>query len=72
MAPMVVHLNRMKGVWTWVADAFAVLLAFLAVSGALLLKGPKGLAGRGKWFVLAGLIVPVGFVVYHYMQLARL
>jgi hypothetical protein len=27
------------------------------------LKGKKGLAGRGKWFVLAGLAVPVAFLI---------
>jgi hypothetical protein len=64
----VLHLNHLKGVWTWVADAFAILLGFLAISGMVLLKGRTGLAGRGKWFVLAGLVVPVAFVVHYYMR----
>ncbi len=55
------HLNHPKKAWTWVADAFAVALAFLAVSGLFMIKGKKGLSGRGKWFTLAGVLVPVLF-----------
>jgi len=61
----VLHLNHLKGVWTWVADIFAFLLLFLAVSGIVILKGKTGLGGRGKWFVLAGLVVPIAFVVHY-------
>ena len=60
------HLNNLKGVWTYVADVFAVALVFLAITGMTMMKGSRGLAGRGKWFVLAGLAIPVGFVVYMY------
>lgn len=60
------HLNNLKGVWTWVADVFALSLLTLAITGLLLHKGKLGLAGRGKWFVGAGLLVPVAFVVYLY------
>jgi hypothetical protein len=57
------HLNRPGGLWTWIADLYAALLALLAVTGMFVLAGPKGLAGRGKWWVLAGLAVPVGFLL---------
>lgn len=57
------HLNHGKGLWTFIADLYAGLLAFLAISGIIMLRGKKGFAGRGKWFVLAGLVVPVVFVV---------
>jgi uncharacterized protein len=60
------HLNNLKGVWTWVADVFALSLMTLAITGLLLHKGKLGLAGRGKWFVGAGLLVPAAFVVYLY------
>lgn len=60
------HLNHLKGLWTWVADAFAVLLAFLAISGLVMLKGRTGFMGRGKWFVLAGLALPIAFIVHYY------
>lgn len=58
------HLNNLKGVWTYVADLFAIALMVLALSGMFMMKGDRGLAGRGKWFILAGLSVPVGFVIY--------
>lgn len=60
------HLNHLKGAWSYVADAFAVLLICLALSGLLMLKGTTGLAGRGKWFVLAGLSVPISAIIYYY------
>jgi hypothetical protein len=60
------HLNNLKGVWTWVADLFALLLIFLVITGFLMLKGPKGLMGRGKYFVAVGLIIPVVFIIYAY------
>jgi hypothetical protein len=62
------HLNHAKGLWTYVADLYAGLMALLAVSGMIMLRGKKGLAGRGKWFVLAGLVVPLAFlIVLRYM-----
>ena len=58
------HLNHPKGLWTWVADLYAALLLLLAVTGMFVLKGKKGLTGRGKWFVLAGLVVPFAFLIF--------
>ena len=57
------HLNHPKGAWTWFADLYAVALAFLAISGLVMLKGKQGFLGRGKWFVLAGLAIPVVFLL---------
>jgi hypothetical protein len=58
------HLNHLKGVWTWVADGFALALIVLAVTGVTMMKGARGITGRGKYFIAAGLAVPVGFVIY--------
>jgi hypothetical protein len=60
------HLNNLKGVWTWVADIFALTLIVLALTGAMMMKGDRGFAGRGKYFIGAGLAVPVGFIIYLY------
>jgi len=57
------HLNEPKRLWTWVADAYAVLLLVLSVTGLFILRGRNGLTGRGKWFVLAGVAVPLGFLL---------
>ncbi len=62
----VLHLNHLKGIWTWVSDAFAVLLLGLAVTGLFMLKGRKGLGGRGKWFVGAGMVVPIAALWVYY------
>jgi hypothetical protein len=58
------HLNRPGGLWTWVADLYAALLAVLAVTGLFVLKGKVGLAGRGRWWGLAGLAVPLAFLLF--------
>lgn len=60
------HLNSIKGAWTWVADLFALALLTLAITGLFIHKGPPGLAGRGKWFVAAGFAIPVLFILYVY------
>lgn len=57
------HLNKGKGWWTWFADVYAVGLATLALTGLLILSGRKGLAGRGKWLVGAGLLAPLLYFV---------
>jgi uncharacterized protein len=56
------HLNRGKQAWTYAADAYAAGLLFLSLSGLFMIKGRKGLGGRGLLFVLVGVAVPVGYV----------
>ena len=56
------HLNRGKKAWTYVADAYAAGLLFLATSGMLILPGKNGLKGRGALLVLIGVAVPVLYV----------
>jgi hypothetical protein len=56
------HLNHAKQIWTFVADIYAVALALLAVTGMFVLKGRKGLAGRGAWLTGAGILVPLFFL----------
>ena len=57
------HLNRGKRAWTFIADAYAILLLGLAVSGMFMLPGKRGLRGRGTLLVAAGVAVPVLYVV---------
>ena len=59
------HLNHAKNAWTYFSDLYAVALLFLAVSGMFVLKGRNGLAGRGKWLVGFGIIVPYLFLLYY-------
>lgn len=57
------HYNQVKG-WSLMADLFAVSLIFFAVSGLLIVKGKKGIAGRGKWYLLAGLLIPALYILF--------
>lgn len=57
------HLNHGKGAWTWIADLYAVGLMVLAVTGLFIIVGRKGLMGRGMWWMLAGLVPPVAFLL---------
>ncbi len=57
------HLNRGKKAWTYFADAFAVLLLFLAISGLFMIPGRKGLLGRGALIATLGAAVPLGYLV---------
>lgn len=58
------HLNRGKKAWTYVADAYAGGLLVLAISGLFMIRGSKGLWGRGALLALLGAAVPVGYVVW--------
>jgi uncharacterized protein len=58
------HLNRGKKAWTYVADSYAVILLYLAISGLFMIPGRKGLVGRGTVIALLGAAVPVGYVVW--------
>lgn len=53
------HLNERRQVWTWFADGYAGLLLFLALSGAVMAKGRRGLRGRGAVFAVVGTALPL-------------
>lgn len=56
------HYNRLEG-WSVMGDIFAGSLIFFALSGLFMLRGKNGLAGRGKWFLLAGILIPVIYIL---------
>ncbi len=53
-----IHYNSGKR-FTWLANIFGVCLIFLAISGAVIIRGKKGFMKRGLWMMLAGLAVPI-------------
>ncbi len=57
------HLNRGKKAWSYVADSYAVILLYLALSGLFMIPGKKGLLGRGLVLALLGASVPMGYVI---------
>ncbi len=52
--------------WTWFSDAYAVALVLLALSGLFILKGKNGITRRGAWLTIAGILVPVVFLILYY------
>lgn len=57
------HLNRGKKAWTYLADAYAVFLLFLAISGLFMIPGRKGLLGRGAIIASLGAAIPIAYMV---------
>ena len=56
------HYNPGK-LWTWFSDLFCLALIFLAISGLFILKGKRGIKGRGAWLTAAGIIAPLLFLI---------
>ena len=54
------HLNHPKKAWTWVADLYAVALAFLAISGLFMIR--KKILRRGLVLTGAGIAFPMFFL----------
>ena len=59
------HLNAPKGLWTWIADVYALSLILLAITGLFVLKGKHGITGRGAWLTAIGVLLPGAYWVYH-------
>ncbi|MEZ4366223.1 MAG: PepSY-associated TM helix domain-containing protein [Kofleriaceae bacterium] len=57
------HYNRGKAAWTYVADVYAAMLLYLALSGLFMIKGRLGLRWRGTILVGLGIAVPIAYVV---------
>ncbi len=57
------HYNKVR-YWTWIGDIFAFTLIFFALSGLFMVKGTKGIAGRGKWYLIIGLIFPLIYLIW--------
>lgn len=51
------HLNKGKGIWTWLADIYGVALCFLALSGILMIKGKQ--KKRGLVLTSLGFLMPL-------------
>ncbi len=57
------HLNELKGPWTYFSDLYAIMLLFLASSALFMVKGKKGVWSKRGLFVVAGIVMPVIFVL---------
>ncbi len=54
------HLNKIKGWWTWLADLYCIALIILALTGALMIRGKQ--SRRHLLLVLIGGVIPLGFI----------
>jgi hypothetical protein len=59
------HYNKPKKLWTWISDLFAVSLILLAISGLFIIRGKKGITGRGAWLTSFGIIIPLIFLILY-------
>lgn len=57
------HINMMHRnpniFWTIIADVFAICLILISISGIFMMKGKKGIKGRGKWLISFGFTLPI-------------
>jgi len=53
------HLNKIKGFWTFYADIFAFGLIVIAITGMFLENRKKGILGKGGLVMLAGILLPL-------------
>lgn len=58
------HRARNKHAWKYVADLYAVLLLYLAISGIFMIKGRLGLKWRGAVLISIGVAVPAAAVLF--------
>jgi hypothetical protein len=57
------HATRGKQAWKFIADAYAALLLYLAISGIFMIKGRLGLRWRGTALISLGLALPLGYII---------
>jgi uncharacterized protein len=56
------HKARGKKAWKYIADAYALFLLYLALSGIFMIKGKLGFKWRGAALISAGVAVPILYV----------
>lgn len=59
------HYNPIKW-WTWFSDLYAGALIVLAITGLFLVRGKKGITGRGAWLTVLGIIIPIIYLFIYY------
>ena len=50
--------------WTYFADIFAIALIIITLSGIIMLKGNKGIIGRGGIEMIVGIVIPILFLLF--------
>ncbi len=55
------HLNKAKGLWTWLADLYAVALLIVALTGMLMIRGTS--RRRGLILTGIGFFIPILYLL---------
>lgn len=58
------HYNP-RVLWTWFSDIFSGGLILVAITGLFVLKGRKGITGRGAWLTGIGVLIPAVFLIVY-------
>lgn len=61
------HYNPKKW-WTAISDIYAISLILLASTGLFIIKGKKGIKGRGAWLTGLGIVVPIVYLLLYYWK----
>jgi len=59
------HYNPVKW-WTWFSDLYAGALIALSITGIFLVRGKRGITGRGAWLTILGIIIPIVYLFIYY------
>lgn len=57
------HLNESNKLWTLISDIYAIALSYLSISSLFMVKGQKGISGRGAILFGIGLLIPLYFLI---------
>ncbi len=58
------HYNP-RVLWTWFSDVFSGALILVAITGLFVLRGRKGITGRGAWLTGIGVLLPAVFLLVY-------
>lgn len=51
--------------WTWFSDIFAAVLILFALTSLFMVKGKKGIKGRGAIYTILGFLIPLIFLLIY-------
>ena len=58
------HYNPNR-IWTWFSDIYAAALILFAVTSFFMVKGKKGITGRGGIYAALGILIPLLFLLFY-------
>ena len=59
------HYNKPKKLWTWFSDIYAGSLILISITGLFIIRGKKGIKGRGAVLAGIGTLIPLVFLFFY-------